>query len=151
MSVLRRATSFARRCKPPEQFRQERLHALARHRGDREDFTVGLAQALDVLLGFRQVDLVGDEDLGTRAPRIAVAHGPGAGGIDLFAGGGGATPFRDGNDTGGIYCNPTSCISDVEFTEIYWPFLFLSRYLAKDSGGYGKFRGGRNLEMIEQT
>jgi N-methylhydantoinase B len=73
----------------------------------------------------------------------------GQGTYDLFAGGGGATPFRDGNDTGGIYCNPTSCISDVEFTEIYWPFLFLSRYLGKDSGGYGKFRGGRNLEMIE--
>ncbi|MEI9475302.1 MAG: hydantoinase B/oxoprolinase family protein, partial [Deltaproteobacteria bacterium] len=72
----------------------------------------------------------------------------GQGTYDTFAGAGGATPQRDGVNTGGIYANPSSAISDVEFTEMYWPLLFLARRHGVDSGGYGKFRGGLNLEAI---
>jgi N-methylhydantoinase B len=72
----------------------------------------------------------------------------GMGIYDLFAGCCGATPQRDGVDTGGIYVNPTSCISDGEYTEMYWPLLFLARRHGVDSGGYGKFRGGLNLQTI---
>ncbi len=72
----------------------------------------------------------------------------GQGTYDLFAGAGGAAPHRDGVDTGGIYVNPTSCISDGEFTEMYWPLLFMARRQCTDSGGYGKFRGGLSLETI---
>ncbi|MFC2008096.1 hydantoinase B/oxoprolinase family protein [Chloroflexota bacterium] len=70
---------------------------------------------------------------------------------DLFAAGQGATPFRDGNDTGGFSANAKSCISDAEWAETYFPFLFLSRRQGTDSGGYGKFRGGLNLECIQMV
>lgn len=75
----------------------------------------------------------------------------GQGTYDQFAGGQGATPFRDGNNTGGFYVNPKSAISDVEWTEMYWPFLFLARRQATNSGGYGKFQGGMNLESIQMV
>lgn len=73
----------------------------------------------------------------------------GQGMYDLFAGGQGATPYRDGNDTGGVYTNARSAISDVEWTETYFPFLFFAHRHGVDSGGYGKFRGGMNLESIQ--
>ena len=71
---------------------------------------------------------------------------PGA--YDNFAGGQGATPSRDGNDTGGYYVNAKAAISDVEWTENYFPLLHLARRHGVDSGGYGKFRGGMNLEVV---
>ncbi len=67
---------------------------------------------------------------------------------DCFAGGQGATPYRDGNNTGGVYMNPRSASSDVEWTESYYPFLFFAQRHGIDSGGYGKFRGGMNLESV---
>ena len=73
----------------------------------------------------------------------------GPGSYDMFAGGQGATPYRDGNDTGGHYLNAKSCISDVEWTEMYFPFLYLARKQGVDGGGYGKYRGGMNLESIQ--
>lgn len=72
----------------------------------------------------------------------------GQGTYDLFTGGQGATPARDGNNTGGIYVNPRSAGADVEWTESYYPLLYLAQRHGKDSGGYGKFRGGMNLESI---
>lgn len=72
----------------------------------------------------------------------------GQGTYDLFAGASGGAPHRDGVNTAGIYCSATSCISDAEFTETYWPLLFLTRRHAPDSGGAGKFRGGLTLEAI---
>ena len=75
----------------------------------------------------------------------------GSGTYDLFAGGQGATPHRDGNNTGAVYVNARSCISDIEWAEMYFPFLYFSRRQAVDSGGYGKFRGGLNLETIQMV
>lgn len=73
----------------------------------------------------------------------------GSGTYDLFAGGLGATPSRDGVDTGAVYVNPSSSISDVEWVEMYFPFLFLARRHVVDSGGYGRFRGGLALQTIQ--
>jgi len=72
----------------------------------------------------------------------------GQGTYDQFAGGQGATPYRDGNDTGGVYTNARSASSDVEWTETYYPLLFFAQRQGVDSGGYGKFRGGMNLESL---
>lgn len=73
----------------------------------------------------------------------------GQGAYDNFAAGQGATPFRDGNDTAGIYVNPRSAISDVEWAEMYFPFLTLAKRNYVGSGGFGKFRGGMGLEVIQ--
>jgi N-methylhydantoinase B len=75
----------------------------------------------------------------------------GQGTYDLFGSGLGATPYRDGVDTGGNYVNARSAISDVEWTEMYFPFLTLARRQGIDSGGYGKYRGGLNLEVIQMV
>ncbi|HLE81877.1 MAG TPA: hydantoinase B/oxoprolinase family protein, partial [Dehalococcoidia bacterium] len=72
----------------------------------------------------------------------------GQGIYDLFGGGQGATPTRDGNHTGGIAESAQSCISDVEFTEMYFPFLYLSRRQMTDGGGPGKFAGGMGPESV---
>jgi N-methylhydantoinase B len=72
----------------------------------------------------------------------------GQGVYDLFASGNGATPLRDGNNTGGSCANAHACISDVEFTEMFFPFLYLARTQYGDGGGYGKLRGGMGLESI---
>ena len=70
---------------------------------------------------------------------------------DLFGGGQGATTQRVGNNTGGIHQNAKSAISDVEWKETYWPFLYLAQRHCTDSGGYGKFRGGLGLETIQMV
>ena len=75
----------------------------------------------------------------------------GSGTYDVAAGGQGATPYRDGNDTGGSYPTARACISDVEWTEMYFPFLHFARKQGVDSGGYGKYRGGMNLESIQMV
>ena len=72
----------------------------------------------------------------------------GQGTYDLFVGGQGATPSRDGNNTGGVYTNPRSAGADVEWTETYYPLLYLAQRHGTNSGGYGKFRGGMNLESL---
>lgn len=68
--------------------------------------------------------------------------------LDSFAGGLGASPFRDGVNTGAMMMNPQSSISDVEIIELNTPFLYLKRENATDSGGFGKFAGGMAPEMI---
>jgi N-methylhydantoinase B len=68
---------------------------------------------------------------------------------ELFAAGEGATPCRDGNNTGGSTSNAKACISDIEWQEMYFPFLYLARRQCTDSGGFGKFRGGMGLEPIQ--
>lgn len=72
----------------------------------------------------------------------------GQGTYDLFEGGQGATPNRDGNNTGGLYVNPRSAGADVEWTESYYPLLYFAQKQGLDSGGFGKFRGGMNLESL---
>jgi len=75
----------------------------------------------------------------------------GAAVYDLFGAGGGATPYRDGNNSGGAFHNAKSCISDVEWIEMYYPFLYLARKHGTDSGGYGKFRGGMTVECVQMV
>ncbi len=68
--------------------------------------------------------------------------------LDNFAGGLGATPFRDGVDSGADMMNPQSCISDVELNEQNIPWVYLKRNHIADSGGFGKFSGGVTPESI---
>jgi N-methylhydantoinase B len=72
----------------------------------------------------------------------------GQGVYDIFGAGQGATPYRDGNDSGGSNANAQSMISDVEYTEMNFPFLYLSRNQMVDSAGYGKFRGGATPQKL---
>jgi N-methylhydantoinase B len=68
--------------------------------------------------------------------------------LDSFAAGIGATPFRDGVDSGGDMINPQSAISDVEMIELNFPIMYLCRRHAVDSVGFGKFSGGLGLEAV---
>ena len=68
--------------------------------------------------------------------------------LHSFATGLGATPCRDGVDTGGNMMNPQSNIADEEIIEMSSPFLCLGRTQATDSSGFGKFRGGMGPQMI---
>ena len=67
--------------------------------------------------------------------------------LDAFCAGLGATPARDGVDTGGNMMNPSSTVSDVEIIELSAPFMYLTRRNSTDSGGFGKYRGGMGPEM----
>lgn len=77
-------------------------------------------------------------------------YGSRCGGIilDSFAGGVGATPFRDGVDAGGNMINPQSCISDVEIIEMNLPLMYLKRAQAADSGGFGRHSGGMAPQAV---
>ncbi len=66
--------------------------------------------------------------------------------LDCFAAGIGATTERDGVDSGGVMMNPSSSISDVEILEMNYPFLYLARRQAIDSGGSGEYDGGMGVE-----
>lgn len=68
--------------------------------------------------------------------------------LDAFCAGLGATPTRDGVDTGGNMMNPSSNVSDVEIIELSTPFMYLARRNSTDSGGFGKYRGGMGPEMV---
>jgi N-methylhydantoinase B len=61
---------------------------------------------------------------------------------DDHGGGLGATPLRDGVNTGGHNNIPSGGISDVERIELHYPFLYLSRNHNPDGGGLGKYMGG---------
>ncbi len=67
---------------------------------------------------------------------------------DFFACGLGASPSRDGVNTGGNMLNPQSKISDVELVEMNYPLLYLSRNEVTDSAGPGRNRGGVGMEKL---
>ena len=55
----------------------------------------------------------------------------------------GATPTRDGVNTGGHMNIPSGGISDIERTEMQYPLLYFARnQFEEDGSGFGKFRGG---------
>ena len=56
--------------------------------------------------------------------------------------GGGARYFADGYDNSGSINVPRASITNVESAESIYPFLYLYRRRAVDSGGAGAFRGG---------
>jgi len=61
---------------------------------------------------------------------------------DIHGGGLGAAPTRDGVNTGGHMNIPSGGISDVERTEMQYPFLYFARNQNRDGSGFGKYRGG---------
>ena len=61
---------------------------------------------------------------------------------DVHGGGLGATPTRDGVPTGGNMNIPSGGISDIERTELQYPFLYFTRNHNPDGGGYGRYNGG---------
>jgi N-methylhydantoinase B len=62
--------------------------------------------------------------------------------LDAMGGGYGAYSWRDGINTGGMVWDPKSAMPNVEYTEQYFPVLYLYRREQPDSGGAGQFRGG---------
>ncbi len=67
--------------------------------------------------------------------------------LDPQAGGFGAYASKDGIDAGGPLCVPMPRIADVEGNEQVSPLLYLYRRLGRDTGGAGRYRGGRGAEM----
>ncbi len=67
---------------------------------------------------------------------------------DIHGGGFGATPLRDGVDTGGHANIPTGGISDVERIELQYPFLYFARSHNVDGAGYGAHRGGAGSQRV---
>lgn len=64
-----------------------------------------------------------------------------------FGGGGGARTYDDGVDTAGIVFNTTPNMPNIEDQESEYPVLYLFRRHLQDSGGPGRFRGGRSAEL----
>jgi len=75
---------------------------------------------------------------------ITVAQGL----YDIHGGGFGATPLRDGVDTGGHANIPSGGTSDVERIELQYPFLYFTRNHNPNGAGYGKFRGGDGSHRV---
>src|SRR5579884_86228 len=67
---------------------------------------------------------------------------------DTHGGGLGATPQRDGVDTGGHSNIPSGGISDVERIEMQYPFLYFTRNHVPDGGGFGKWQGGAGSHRL---
>lgn len=64
-----------------------------------------------------------------------------------FGGGGGARTYADGVDTSGIVFNTTPNMPNIEDQEAEYPVLYLFRRHLQDSGGPGRYRGGRAGEL----
>lgn len=64
-----------------------------------------------------------------------------------FGGGGGARTYDDGVDTAGIVFNTTPNMPNIEDQEAEYPVLYLFRRHLRDSGGPGRYRGGRSGEL----
>lgn len=67
---------------------------------------------------------------------------------DIHGSGLGAAPARDGVHSGGHMNIPSGGISDVERTEMQYPFIYLTRNHLPDGGGFGKFQGGAGTNRI---
>ncbi len=67
---------------------------------------------------------------------------------DIHGGGFGATPLRDGVDSGGHSNIPAGGISDVEWIELQYPFLYLTRNHSPNGAGYGSRRGGDGTHRV---
>jgi N-methylhydantoinase B len=68
-----------------------------------------------------------------------------------FGGGGGARTYADGVDTAGIVFNTTPNMPNIEDQEAEYPVLYLFRRHLRDSGGPGRYRGGRSGELAYTT
>jgi len=61
---------------------------------------------------------------------------------DIHGAGMGATPQRDGVNTGGHMNIPSAGITDIERIEMQYPFLYFTRSHNPDGSGFGRYRGG---------
>ncbi len=68
-----------------------------------------------------------------------------------FGGGGGARSYADGVDSAGIVFNTTPNVPNIEDQEAEYPVLYLYRRHLCDSGGPGRWRGGRSGELAYVT
>ena len=75
---------------------------------------------------------------------IAVAQGL----YDIHGSGMGASPHRDGVNTGGHMNIPSAGISDVERIEMQYPFLYFTRSHNPDGSGFGQYRGGLGSHRV---
>jgi N-methylhydantoinase B len=66
--------------------------------------------------------------------------------LDCMSGGIGASPERDGVDTGGQYWAPKAPIPNMEHNEQDYPILYLFRSEVPDTGGPGEKRGGAGMD-----
>lgn len=64
--------------------------------------------------------------------------------MEPMAGGLGAFRDADGEDTGGTVYDALALAPNVEYSEQYFPILFLYRRELPGSGGAGRFRGGNS-------
>lgn len=64
--------------------------------------------------------------------------------LDPIMGGAGAYPYKDGVDGSGVFEIPLPSIANVETNENFAPILYLYRRFVTDTGGAGKYRGGRS-------
>jgi len=67
--------------------------------------------------------------------------------MDPLAGGAGAFASADGVCAGGPNNAPVPSIADVERNEQVSPLFYLYRRMAIDTGGHGRHRGGRSVEL----
>lgn len=67
---------------------------------------------------------------------------------DIHGSGLGAAPSRDGVHTGGHYNIPSGGTSDIERTEMQYPFIYFARNHNRDGGGFGKYSGGAGSYRI---
>ena len=68
--------------------------------------------------------------------------------FELTAGGFPATAVMDGIDACYQVFNPAGDCGDVEQWERTFPIIYLGRGIWRDSGGYGKYRGGCGLQSL---
>jgi N-methylhydantoinase B/oxoprolinase/acetone carboxylase alpha subunit/acetone carboxylase gamma subunit len=66
----------------------------------------------------------------------------------ISSGGGGPRFGRDGHDGPFAGCNPNRTAVDTEGEEMLIPFVSLTNSYRRDSGGFGKYRGGTGLITI---
>ena len=67
---------------------------------------------------------------------------------DIHGSGMGASPHRDGVNTGGHMNIPSAGISDVERIEMQYPFLYFTRSHNPDGSGFGQYRGGLGSHRV---
>lgn len=63
----------------------------------------------------------------------------------------GACAIKDGINHGAAIWNPEGDMGDIEIWEMAEPLLYLGRNVKKNSGGYGKFRGGCGFETLRMV
>ena len=87
--------------------------------------------------GSRNITHGGFNQYGQRVTGMLVAS--------MNGGGGGARPNLDGVDGAGVYFGGLGDSLDIEHDEIRAPYVYLFREIPRDSGGFGRQRGGGGI------